>query len=487
MVYGPEAFKRFASADEVEPHEKDTRTPFGHDRDRIIYSSAFRRLAGKAQVVSASEPGLFHTRLTHTLKVAQLGRRIAEQLRAENVAVNGPASADEVASPDPDLVEAACLAHDLGHPPFGHIGERAIQRVFDDEASERFRRNQKRGEEPSSDEINDYLADQGGFEANAQTFRLLRYLSVRATGDGRNGLNLTRAVLDATTKYPWTRADARVVKKKKWNTYGGSDLKVMEAVRAGEQAGLYPFAPQAFEAQIMEWADDVTYVVHDLMDFFKTGQVPLHELLLTESGRLSDLARDFLLEESNRTDAIDEDRAKLEDAWTYMALASDLTSPWTQEANSKAEVQTASTQLIGYFVNQVGWVERGAASDPAFVCGTGRPLRHEADLVFDQAFIDSERKRLGVELLKRVIEKYIHKRPDLETMEHGQRKIVEGLVEMHYRHPEMLPVDRAEELAEHGDDLRAAVDHVSSLTEVGATALYARLTGADLGNLSDVI
>ena len=102
----------------------DFRGPFGRDRDRILYSSAFRRLAGKTQVLAASELGDYHNRMTHSLKVAQLGRRLAEYLRFQS----GPGSE----APNPEIVEAACLAHDLGHPPFGHAGEEALRDVADE-------------------------------------------------------------------------------------------------------------------------------------------------------------------------------------------------------------------------------------------------------------------------------------------------------------------------------------------------------------------
>ena len=105
----------------VEVNELDDRTPFQHDVDRILYASAFRALAGKTQVVSTQELGTFHNRLTHSLKVAQLGRRMAERLGREA----------DGSGPDPDLVEAACLAHDIGHPPFGHAGEEALKEEYD--------------------------------------------------------------------------------------------------------------------------------------------------------------------------------------------------------------------------------------------------------------------------------------------------------------------------------------------------------------------
>jgi dGTPase len=115
---------------------EDYRDAFARDRDRILYSSAFRRLAGKTQVVAAGEAGLYHNRLTHSLKVAQIGRRLAERIRDEWAEGRGAPSVagpfDPSVPPNADLVEAACLAHDIGHPPFGHVGEQALSVVVDE-------------------------------------------------------------------------------------------------------------------------------------------------------------------------------------------------------------------------------------------------------------------------------------------------------------------------------------------------------------------
>ncbi|MFM6980632.1 MAG: deoxyguanosinetriphosphate triphosphohydrolase [Micrococcales bacterium] len=230
MGYSDFDRERFLAEDRSTSARRDE---FARDRARVLHSSALRRLGAKTQVLEAGKTDFARTRLTHSLEVAQIGREMANDL-----------------SLNADVVDLACLAHDLGHPPFGHNGETALDA---------------------------WAESIGGFEGNAQTLRLLSRIEPKVfTESGRSvGLNLTRAALDATCKYPWKRIESNLAGEGKTVKFGyyEDDSDVFHWMRQGSQIGV-----KAAEAQVMDFADDVAYSVHDFEDAIVSGYVQLSEL-----------------------------------------------------------------------------------------------------------------------------------------------------------------------------------------------------------------
>ena len=221
---------------ETSKRPEDYRTPFQIDRDRVIHSSEFRRLQGKTQVFLSGEYDYYRTRLTHSIEVAQVGRSICAYLNTHaNTPFNNEYFIDE------DLVEAACLAHDLGHPPFGHAGERIL---------------------------NELMKNFGGFEGNAQTLRLITEIFYRI-GDHRRGMKPTRAFVDSILKYkiPYSNFENPenhfiYDNQQKYIDFIFAEKEVDP--RLLEQSKLNDF--RSIECQIMDWADDTSYAINDIAD-----------------------------------------------------------------------------------------------------------------------------------------------------------------------------------------------------------------------------
>ncbi|MGF1448027.1 MAG: dGTP triphosphohydrolase [Opitutales bacterium] len=221
--------------------ESDPRLPFQIDRDRVVFAYPFRALQSKTQVFQTGEYDFYRTRLTHSLEVARIGRSLCEELRRQ----------PEGVALDPDLIEAICLAHDLGHPPFGHIGER---------------------------KLNALMADFGGFEGNAQTARILTGLIYRRRDGQPRGMSPTRAFLDGILKYKRLRRECPEPVPANHFLYN-----TQAAVR-GFVHGTQPLPhgeaalERSLECQVMDWADDTAYSLHDIMDGIEAGFLTLERL-----------------------------------------------------------------------------------------------------------------------------------------------------------------------------------------------------------------
>ncbi len=221
----------------------DFRTPFQTDRDRIIYSSAFRRLQAKTQVFVSGEFDFYRTRLTHSLEVAQIGRSICSFLKQTSPALN-----DEFFI-DPDLVEAVCLTHDIGHSPFGHAGERTLHCLM----------------EPF-----------GGFEGNAQSLRIITETIYPGT-EARRGMNPTRAFVDGILKYKRLfREDPSALNHFIYSEQEQFREFALDSVRPEDIGELNDF--RSIECEVMDWADDTAYCLNDLVDSINAGFLPAERL-----------------------------------------------------------------------------------------------------------------------------------------------------------------------------------------------------------------
>jgi dGTPase len=381
------------------------RTPFQRDRARVLHSAGFRRLAAKTQVITAGEDDFLRTRLTHSLEVAQIAREMAVALGC-----------------DPDVVDTAGLAHDLGHPPFGHNGEDALDAVS---------------------------GAAGGFEGNAQTLRVVSRLEAKVPGAG---LNLTRATLDAVTKYPWERKPGL----RKFGVYP-DDLPVFGWLRQGAPEGR-----KCLEAQIMDWSDDVAYSVHDIEDGVHAGHVRI-ELLADPAERLAvcaDASRVYSSE-------LPEDLLPV--------LEELLVSPVADGLAGYDGSHAAQVRLKRVTSALVGRLSAVAVHATRAVSGPGDLRGYAADLIVPR------QARAECALLKGIALRYIMNRPGAAGRYAWQQEVLTTLVEALLRRaPDELDPIFAPLWAAAADDaarLRVVIDQVASLTDPAAVAWHTRLAG----------
>ena len=422
----------------------DQRTSFQRDHDRILYTSAFRRLAWVTQVVSSGEGEPFHNRLTHTLEVAQIGRRLAEHLLNKQ-----PKEAQELGGVDPDVVEAAALAHDLGHPPFGHTVEKELDGLM------------------RAAGVDD------GFEGNAQSFRIVAKLATRHVDFP--GLNLTRATLDAILKYPWLRQDDLPERRRKWGAYV-SEKEEFEWVR-GE--GVQDSRKSA-EAELMDFADDIAYAVHDVEDFFRTGLIPLDRLFRNDDEVDSFLNGAFSsLERNNQSVRFGKDVCK--EVFKQLLETFRVTDPYAGTRQQRAILRTMTAGLI-----------RG--------CVTAIQLQVPSEADGRRVKI-GEQAEIELFILKQLTWHYVINSPALATQQYGQRRIIRELFAIFNnaagsRELDIFPVSFRESIRQLIEDgrhhlakerVRVIADLLSGMTEQQIVAIHQRLTGVSLGTVMDSI
>jgi dGTPase len=400
------------------------------DRDRVLYSPHLARLAEVTQVRAVDGEFLVHNRLTHSLKVAQLARRIAERLQMTQ-------SADaETNGLDPDVAETAGLAHDLGHPPFGHIAEIELDRLV-----------RQKSRLPSE-----------GYEGNAQSFRILTSLTVSDTAPaeilaGAPGANLTRASLNAVLKYPWLHR-RNPKKTDKWGAYK-SERSVFTFAREG-----YEGFRRSIEAEIMDWADDITYAIHDLADFYCAGLIPLHLLVAQEKKREREA---FFDRTCKRVKEIGNKRGYYEEAFNRVRQLCPLDEPYVGSQDQSRDLWSFCSQLIGQYVQAIR------------IAVPGHP---NSDIEIEDA------AKAQTTILKQLTWDYVIQRSDLATIQHGQRLMIRELFDVFHSRIihgklEYFPEGFAQ-LIERNQAISPArwtADYISGLTERQVTRLHQRLTG----------
>ncbi len=393
----------------LEPPKDPRRGEFSRDRARVVHSSGLRRLSAKTQVVGPGSDDFVRNRLTHSLEVAQVGRELGSALGC-----------------DPDIVDTACLAHDLGHPPFGHNGEEVLAEI---------------------------AFEIGGFEGNAQTLRMLTRLEPKVvdveTGRG-HGLNLTRASLDAATKYPWRHGQSPTGSAK-FGVYDG-DLAAFDWLRAGAPAN-----HRCVEAQVMDLADDVAYSVHDVEDAVVSGRLDPRQLQdPIEASRIADQVRSWYLPDLPQDEALAAlGRLRSLSAWV---------TQFDGEYRSLAALKDMTSQLIGRFTRSVESATRSAAESE------GRLTRYSADVVVPAGTLAE------IAVLKGLAAVYVMTVEDRQPIYARQRELLAELVELLVnRSPDALDPPFAAAWRQAADDaerLRAVIDQVASLTDARAVNLH---------------
>lgn len=427
------------------------------DRDRILYSPEFRRLSGITQVTTAEVGLAVHHRLIHSLKVAQLARRLAERLQSSE-AQPSYAHLERVRALDPDGVEAGALAHDIGHPPFGHVAEDALA---------------------------EWASGYGGFEGNAQSFRVVTHLAGGPLPDNDfQGLNLTRMTLNGMLKYPRLRSGAGRVGEK-YGAYldDGATFKWVRRLSPVEVVAPPDVEQRSLEAELMDWADDVTYAVHDLEDFYRAGLIPFALLSASQAERTRFM--DSFLQPTDeraatRVSDSSDDELRAAESELFERYAPLLRESFDGSILHEAKIRAFSSQLIGRFVGAI---------DPDTAPTPEKP----ALLAIDRG------DRALVALLKELTWYYVINRPALASIQAAQKSIIKSLCDkytdasVNKNDWSVFPKAARTKLEQGPGDSRGPaadaarariiLDLVAGLSDAQAYELHRRFMGAIPGSL----
>lgn len=396
-----------------EAAKSPNRTAYERDRARVLHSAGLRRLGAKTQVLGPGSDDFVRTRLTHSLEVAQVGRELGK-----------------IFGCNPDIVDTACLVHDLGHPPFGHNGERALDEV--------------------AEEI-------GGFEGNAQTLRLLTRLEAKTWHDGGSaGLNLTRATLDASCKYPWPRGLAPAgANPRKFGVYH-DDAEIFGWLRTGA-----PPTQRCIEAEVMDLADDIAYCVHDVEDAIAGGRFDPAVLLHGDNLQAVIASTRAWYGEKHSPDALG------------AAIERLATQPYwlTEFSGSRpdlAALKNMTSQLIGRFAAAVETATRNT-------WGSGRLVRYNAHVQIPA------QTAAEITALKGIAVHFVMAPREFEPVYLQQRTVIFDLTDalMSAGASALEPAFQADwhQAGSTGERLRVVVDQIASLTDTSAHRWHARHCG----------
>ncbi len=401
-------------------------------------------------MAATGERLVFRNRLTHSLEVAQVARRLAE-----NIVKDQPDVVESLGGIDPDVVEAAALAHDLGHPPFGHVAEREL------------------------DDLLKHAGNNEGFEGNPQSFRIVTKLALRH--QDFPGLNLTRATLNALLKYPWQRG-TKGFRERKWGAYS-SERELFEWARE-----LGPTGVKSPEAELMDWADDIAYSVHDVDDFYRAGLIPLDRLLIDDEVRgrfIESILRRWDDDPGRDSDTVpssEELKSVFDSITVSIAVAhKQLLQPYTGIREQRASLRSLTASLIRRYITDA--ISLRVPQSTGQSCITIVPqLQTEVDI------------------LKQLTWEYVITAPSLSTQQYGQRRLIRDLFktlknaisESNFgvfppRYREFLEDTHTNSASDNlaRERTRIVSDYIAGMTEREAIELHQRLTGRALGSVLD--